>query len=82
MGAVPGGGGQGGGAVWVEGGSVGVRSRCQHFALFFLSQPSSCFFSNFRGLSLSCGGLCAFSSLKMSSPHTFGLSGYLVKMSK
>ena len=43
---------------------------------FFFPFPTLfCFcFSSFRGLSLNCGGLCAFSSLIMSSQHTFGLS--------
>ena len=41
-----------------------------NFRAFFLSRP---FFFNFRGVSWNCGGLCAFSSLKMSSQHTFGI---------
>ena len=36
-------------------------------------------FCNFRGLPWNCGGLCAFSSLKMSSQHTFGVLWFGVK---
>ena len=63
--------GDGGGLGEVGPGGSGPGGG-QHFALSFISRPSFCFcFFSFRGLSWNCGGLCAFSSLKMSSQHTF-----------
>ena len=43
-----------------------------------LSRPSfGFFFFQFPSISWNCGGVCAFSTLKMSSQHTFGLSKFV-----
>ena len=72
-------------ARWVRGGrregAKGSGWRPQFRSFFPLSRPSFCFiFSNVRSLSWNCGGLCAFSSVKMCSQHTnLEFSGLLVK---
>ena len=73
-GGSPDGGGPGGGG-W---GRSGWRQSGwgQNSAFFFFPLPTL-FLYNFQALSWKDGGLCAISSLKMFSQHTFGLSKFV-----